>query len=318
MNKIGQPKVSIIIPTYNRATYVPRAIDSVLGQTYKNYEIIVVDDGSNDGTKELLQNKYADRIRYIYQNNAGPAAARNTAINAARYELIAFLDSDDIWLPRKLEMQLPSMLDPQIVLSFTNSLCENSAHDGCLAIKELDHETNTKVIEYPLRFVIRISGYEALLSSWICKKEALRRIGNFDEGMRIAEDTAVLYKLAAEGSFAMVCEPLLVKRIHYNEQLTNLKSMDYRKEHANNVVGILLETYSRSFGYPSDIQRELRRLISYFLVQQSKHAALDGNYNLARRKACESFAYSPKGKVALKALVGLISPALYQMLRRKY
>lgn len=101
----AEPLVSAIIATYNRADIVGEAIESILGQTYKNMEVLVVDDGSTDGTHEALR-RFGNRIRVVRQENAGPGAARNRGIEVARGELIAFLDSDDIWMPTKLERQV--------------------------------------------------------------------------------------------------------------------------------------------------------------------------------------------------------------------
>ena len=98
------PKVSVIIPTYNGAQYIKQAVDSVLAQTYDDYEIIVVDDGSTDDTAELLR-PYGDRITYLYQENRKLPAARNTGIRTARGQYLAFLDSDNLFLPHKLAAQ---------------------------------------------------------------------------------------------------------------------------------------------------------------------------------------------------------------------
>jgi len=99
-----EPRVSVIIPTYNRARYLVEAIESVLAQTCSDMEIIVVDDGSNDNTREKLQ-PYEDRIKYIYVDNGGPASARNVGMRMARGKYIAFLDSDDHYYPYKIEIQ---------------------------------------------------------------------------------------------------------------------------------------------------------------------------------------------------------------------
>src|SRR5712691_7528051 len=103
--------VSVILPTFNRAHCVGQAIDSALQQTHRDLEIIVVDDGSTDDTCELIKRKYGDleSIRYLHQENMGVGVARNMAINAAKGKFIAFLDSDDIWKPWKVELQLACM-----------------------------------------------------------------------------------------------------------------------------------------------------------------------------------------------------------------
>lgn len=100
------PRVSVIIPTYNRREYVQEAIDSALAQTFTDYEIIVIDDGSTDGTSEALQARYGNRIHYEWQENQGESVARNRGIELARGEYIAFLDSDDLWHPEKLAKQI--------------------------------------------------------------------------------------------------------------------------------------------------------------------------------------------------------------------
>lgn len=102
--------VSVIIPTYNSAPYIVDAIGSVLAQTYQNLEIIVVDDGSNDNTREVLV-RYRDKITCLYQENRGVSAARNRGMQHAQGEFIALLDADDIWLPTKLERQLRFMFE---------------------------------------------------------------------------------------------------------------------------------------------------------------------------------------------------------------
>lgn len=97
--------ITVVIPTYNRADYLPKTLDSVLAQTYRDYEVVVVDDGSTDGTQHVLRG-YAGLVQVVQQPNLGVGQARNTGISVAKGRYIAFLDSDDIWFPRKLELQV--------------------------------------------------------------------------------------------------------------------------------------------------------------------------------------------------------------------
>src|SRR3990167_8128796 len=102
---MGTPRVSVVIPTYNYARYLPQAIDSVLGQTYPHIEVVVVDDGSTDESRDVLR-AYGSRIRWVQQERQGVSAARNRGVRESRGDLVAFLDADDRWLPTKLERQV--------------------------------------------------------------------------------------------------------------------------------------------------------------------------------------------------------------------
>src|ERR1017187_5960230 len=103
------PSISVVIPTYNRAHVVVQAIESALQQTLRDLEVIVVDDGSTDGTGETLDREYGNRIRYFHQQNQGQSVARNKGLWEAKGEWVAFLDSDDVWLPEKLQHQLQAL-----------------------------------------------------------------------------------------------------------------------------------------------------------------------------------------------------------------
>ena len=103
------PLVSVVIPTYNREKYIGQTVESVLNQTYSNFEVIVVDDGSTDGTKKALL-KYASRLKYIFQSNSERGASRNKGLKESKGEFIAFLDSDDLWLPEKLNEEISQLL----------------------------------------------------------------------------------------------------------------------------------------------------------------------------------------------------------------
>lgn len=118
---IKMQKVSIIIPAYNSAEYIKQAVDSALGQTYKNVEIVVVDDGSTDNTAGVLAPYIKENnIKYIHQENEGAGMARNKGINNSSGEIVAFLDADDIWMPDKLEKQIPLLSNPDIGVVYSD------------------------------------------------------------------------------------------------------------------------------------------------------------------------------------------------------
>ena len=126
------PKVSVIIPTYNRAEYLPDAIDSVLAQTFRDFEVIIIDDGSTDNTREIIEKyikRYPQIIRPFYQMNSGASVARNKGIEEARGEYIAFLDSDDVWLSKKLERQV-SVLERDKKIGFFVMFCSLDEKDS--------------------------------------------------------------------------------------------------------------------------------------------------------------------------------------------
>ena len=124
------PLVTVVIPTYNYGRYICQTVESALGQTYSPVEIIVVDDGSTDDTRERLT-AYGDRVRYIYLQNRGVSTARNIGIQAARGEFVALLDSDDLWLPDKLERQVTvGIHQPDIGLVATERFAIDEPDDG--------------------------------------------------------------------------------------------------------------------------------------------------------------------------------------------
>jgi GT2 family glycosyltransferase len=120
---VPEPLLSIVVPTYNRAYCLARTLDSALGQTYRNHEVVLVDDGSTDGTEELVATRYAaePRLRYVRKKNAGVSAARNTGFAEVRGELVGLLDSDDVWHPWKAELQIACMqARPELVMTWTD------------------------------------------------------------------------------------------------------------------------------------------------------------------------------------------------------
>ena len=207
------PRVSVVIPVYNCEKYIAAAIDSVLCQTYKDYEIIVVNDGSSDGTNDILL-RYGSKIRVVSQTNSGPAGARNTGVFNAKGEFIAFLDQDDTWLPQKLSLQVPLIeanknvgvvcCDTYIVDSGKfDALVEN-----CPRSFHMRKPHRGRVFDH-LFFDNFIS-----TSSVIVRKECFSKVGMFDKSVVPIEDFDRWLRISAFYDMDYVDMPLVKFRDH--------------------------------------------------------------------------------------------------------
>src|ERR1700690_217956 len=207
--------VSVVIPTFNRANYIIRAVESVLTQTYNNYEIIVVDDGSTDNTRQMLE-PYLHCLQYVRQDNAGPAAARNYGISRAEGEWLAFLGLGDIWLPGKLEIQISHCADLNADLSFhdisfSNSTGENIAswnehvNKGQLGLPPLITGILTDAYQRMM-----IAGHLFLTTTFMVKRSVVQHIGYFNKDFRTSEDLELYFRLAARYRVAYISEALAI------------------------------------------------------------------------------------------------------------
>lgn len=200
------PLVSVVITTYNYAQYLPTAVESVLNQTYKNLEIIIVNDGSTDNTDEVIAPYLKEkRIKYIKQKNAGQASAKNCGIKNSTGEIIAFLDADDFWRKDKLEKQMPLFLkDPAIGVVYADLNFIGS--DG----EALDIERPPRFRGDILQelFLDNFIGF----STTVVKKECFDKAGTFDENLPMAIDWHLWLRIACHYQFNYVDEPLLFYR----------------------------------------------------------------------------------------------------------
>lgn len=210
------PLVSVVIPTFNRRDLVQQTIESVLAQTYPAYEIIVVDDGSTDETEHALATRFGERIRYIWHENRGESVARNLGIAAARGEYLAFLDSDDLWLPEKLSRQMLVMVaSPTVVLMgcqawFIDSLGRK--------IDVAPFGTNLQPADYSLKSLLLNNTIVGGGSIGLVRRPALEAVGGFDPEIRFGEDWDLWLRLRARWDFAFIPEPLVYIRRHVNTQ----------------------------------------------------------------------------------------------------
>ena len=207
-------QVSVIIPTYNRAQRLGKAIDSVLAQSHQDFELIVVDDGSEDNTDELIGNYNSD-IVYIRQENSGAAAARNRGIEKARYNLLAFLDSDDWFAENKLKTQIEAMnRNPSCLISHTNEIWYRN---GQILNQKLKHRKSSGDI-----FAQSLELCAVGMSTIMIHKEIFDRYGFFDEGYPCCEDYEFWLRISAEEKFLLVEESLTLKDGGRDDQLSTI------------------------------------------------------------------------------------------------
>ncbi|MGA2602767.1 MAG: glycosyltransferase family 2 protein [Verrucomicrobiia bacterium] len=204
------PLVSVVIPTYNYGHYICETVESALAQTYSPVEIIVVDDGSTDDTRERLAT-YGNRVRYIRQQNRGLSAARNTGIQAAQGAFIALLDSDDLWLPDKLERQVAVAVhqpDAGLVASEAFTICE----DGQRLDFEKERCPREGFRELTVRDLLEFGAFSP--SSVLTRRDALLDGGGFDEGLKAAEDLEMWIRIAVRSRVLRLNASLTGQREH--------------------------------------------------------------------------------------------------------
>lgn len=187
--------VSVIIPCYNTGRYLAEAIQSVLDQTYHDFEIIIVDDGSTDDTREVARRFDDSRVHYIWQANKGLAGARNTGLRAAKGELVAFLDADDTYLPEKLQSEVEVMLGSPGIAMVVNGWIFVDPEGSPLDIVQpwQEHPADPGLAYWLLGLPFVVHGV-------MLRRDKLAQIGYFDETLKASEDWDLFIRLAAGGS----------------------------------------------------------------------------------------------------------------------
>jgi glycosyltransferase involved in cell wall biosynthesis len=219
--KMTTPQVSVIIPTCNRAQLVPTAIQSVLHQTFSDFEVVVVDDASDDCVSEVVKSFNDDRLRFIRHNSRrGGAAARNTGIRNSNGEYIAFLDDDDEWYPEKLARQMELMLraQPEVAAIYTGYVVvdRDTGRVCCRRIPSERGNLQKKLLE---------SNPIGGTSSMLLKRSCLEKVGLFDENLPSFQDRDLWIRISRDFHFDYVQDPLLNYFLHSEKVWTNLEAL---------------------------------------------------------------------------------------------
>ena len=226
--------VSVVIPFYDHIDWLKEAVESVLSQSYTNIEILVVNDGSKEDVKDFLK-KYENKIKYIYKENGGPASARNIGIESARGDYIAFLDSDDLWLPNKLELQIEEMVKHRAVWSCSDY--QNFGQDETI-IPMIAGQEKPILIDYEPD---RIATPTVIIQASVLQSNKRLR---FNKEMRFGQDAYLWMQIIADYKLLVLPSVLVKVRIRGNNagkrayvQLTvRAKLWDCRKENPEKFI----------------------------------------------------------------------------------
>lgn len=279
--------ISIIIPAYNAEKYLRETLDSALAQTYPNYEVIVVDDGSTDGTNDILD-EYGTRIRVAHQANGGSAAACNTGVAVAKGKWVCFLDADDIWLPNKLVVQ--AQHGGRYIISHTDSVCF-----GATLPQEVRRSSFEPLYAGQILDKLMIVNF-ITKSTVMMRRDVYNEYGGFDESYEACEDWPFWIKVCADHELGYIPEPLVRYRVHAKS-----KSMKSRRTLPAR-LRILEEAFSAGGVAHALAHLRPRSLASAYQV--SCHFALEaGDWRYAYHCGLNALRYAPFVSSTWKNLV---------------
>jgi GT2 family glycosyltransferase len=314
------PSVSVVIPVYNRFELTKRSVESVLAQSVPVSEVILVDDGSIDGTSELLppyiaQNPaWRERVHYFHQESQGVSAARNLGISQAKGEWLAFNDNDDLWLPQKLEWQFRALerYRDQCGLCFTDAWFMNNV-DMKVSVFE------QRGVRYA-EAVGTTDGVEGLVKRleqvWIqtvvARADLVREVGAFDSTLCYNEDQDLLFRMALRTRFCYVSPPMvLVDRTPPAQRHLGRVTEWHKEEVRLQMLQSLLEKNLSSCGrLPQGVARTLHVRLRTIHSQWTNWHLRNGDYEKARRSASQAAKYDLTLGVALKWILAQAAPSL--------
>lgn len=340
--------VSVIVPTYNRAYCLTRTIDSVLNQTHQELEVIIVDDGSTDETKDLVQCKYGGerRVIYFYQNNMGVSGARNNGISLAQGDSVAFLDSDDIWRPWKLELQLYCMeflphvgmvwtdmeaIDPEGKVYSTKYLrtmyaayrwfTNNQLFSESYLLREIYPRLNNDVKEAKLYagdiFSQMIMGNLVHTSTVLIKRDRLNKVKKFNEDLRFTgEDYDFHLRTCREGPVAYIDLSTIQYQTGMPDQLTRPSLKVHMAKNFLKTIEPVIQQDKDRINLPN---RMLNATLAMAHAWIGNALIEVGANSEARRYLLKSFWYNPlQYLVILLFLFSYLPTSVRFLLRRKY
>ncbi len=310
------PAISIIIPAYNRAYCIGETLRNLLAQTFTDFEVIVVDDGSTDHTAEVVRS-FTDRVRLVMQSNRGVSAARNTGVRQARGRWIAFQDSDDLWHPKKLERQL------EVLQKHGKSWCATTAVDESGVLLSDVKQVAANQLESTVYFVaqpaetIVVAAKHPYLQSMILEKSLVEKAGLFAEDLFAAEDTEFIFRLSLMAGMCFIAEPLTIISQLTPDSLTRNTDPKIREKRFDGYTLAQERIYAELVKSALPLKRQVRAHISYYRLSRAELACVAGEFTLARRLAGKDLVSGGDVRIKLRRLAIWCCPSLWQKMYQK-
>lgn len=302
---------TVVMPLYNQADLVGQALASVLSQTYRNVEVIVIDDGSTDGSAEIAKAVADSRVRFVHQPNQGVSVARNTGIELATSEYIALIDSDDRWQPTFLERNIRfAQCHPAVSTVYTNVIVDRAIRpriDSSLCPEGI-------ISDY-FRSVLRCHKHLGTPSAVVAKKAALRDVGGFPAGVQYSEDHDLWMRLAWIGQVGFIAEPLSL----YRNNACGAMSRRAREGMPYPHLAVTYRRWKKAGRIPSRMSHTSSAFVNWTLLGYVCNLANNGNLAAARRvflRECRPTLLSPRSYSAAFLLCS--TPSLGKRLWRRH
>lgn len=301
---IASPKVSVVVPAYNAAEFLRETLEHALAQTYKNVEIIVVNDGSRDTTADIAQS-FGDPVRLVSTENRGVAKARNTGIEEATGEFLAFLDADDLWEPEKLALQVDAIDDDHRFV-YTDSVTF-----GAENLANFNMSSNASLPSGDIRKALVQRNFVATSSVLVDRQIALD-IGGFNPDIPVCDDWDFWLRALALTRARSIEQPLLRYRVHPNSLGSNTEK---RIRGSRMVIDSALD----ALDIPEREKKVIRReAISECYGYAATLARSESRTMFATRLYMTAFAYAPEWSLVKEIVKTLIGPALLRRIKPEY
>ncbi len=309
---VKTPKVSVVIPAYNIASFVKETLDSVFAQTYNNFEVILVNDGSKDTTElDSALKPYFDWIVYAEQENLGASQARNTAICLSRGEYLAFLDGDDLWLPDFLLKQVEFLEKNNLDMVY----CDAKLFGEPLFEGEKYTKTSPSSGEVTTTSLISAE-CNVITSGTLLKKDSVVRLAMFDTKLPRMQDFDLWYRLAKNGARIGYQTDVLVK---YRVRLNSLSGTNVERSQRNiRALQVICEKYGLNDREKSVWEKKMLVYKAEYELEQGKFSLINGDFAEARAHIAKANKYFRKPKLFLIMTLLKISPKLALSLFKKF